>query len=269
MSTEATTPPPSPFDDEPNATTDAAVSSNAVPPKPRLSILHLMVWTATSAAMMAFYNLIISLQPSNERNDNLTNSPVGMMLRTIWSMRAGSSLGGVLLLVSRRRRKLAFPSEPGEWLLVTLGVGTSINLALYFIFAVTQAGQPYNYPLVLAFHLIRQLIDVGEFMLPALMCKNDRDWRKFFWACTVVAILAASLTLLGFVVGQAFFWITKPGWVRWLPMALCATVYGVAVVDDLRQHQDRGWVHWVGVVSIAFLFLNNEGWNIYVYYFAP
>src|SRR5262245_24076441 len=100
----------SPFDDEPLI---EAVLLSPVLTQPRLSILHLMVWTATSAAMMALMRL-----PREVESQIPAHYMIG---RIVLAMYGGVALGGVAMAISRWFRKILFPTEPGEWLLLLQG----------------------------------------------------------------------------------------------------------------------------------------------------
>jgi hypothetical protein len=259
-----------PLDDDP-----AVASAAATPPPfpaaaPRLSIMHLLIWTTTSAAMMAFYNLVMSLQRSSthESAAEMLRTPVMMTLQTLWAMGMGAYLGGALMFVSRRLRGMRFPVQPGEWLMVTFGIGTVINLFVYLAVMAAVDRDRSGMHWFFIFHSARQLVHSAEFLIPALLCKDRLAWRAFFWVSAIVSLLSLGLVLVGFIDEMSFFRIFQPGIFRWFFLGLCALIFLLAVVGDLRRRTPRGWVHWVGVASMAVLFVSNEAYYIYMIIFA-
>src|SRR5688572_16096748 len=89
-----------------------------------LSVFHLLVWTALAAVLLALRDLVDRLQPPWVRNivGDWTELPIAIGLRTVQAMTGAASFGGLLLWISHRRRGLAFPVQPGEWMLVMLGI---------------------------------------------------------------------------------------------------------------------------------------------------
>ena len=104
MNFETTTPSDSRFDG----------AARAEPPKPRLSILHLMVWTGLIAAMIGLFRGLCLLLPRSP-------SAGEMVVLSLLAVYSGMALGGIVLLALRRFRGMRFPTEPGEWLLVVQG----------------------------------------------------------------------------------------------------------------------------------------------------
>lgn len=266
MSTEE--PHPHPLDDEPVVAQAAAGPPPLPAPAPPLSIMHLLIWTATSAVMMAFYNLVMSLQSSSARESaqEMFRTPVMMTMQTLWAMGTGAYLGGALMFLSRRLRGMHFPVQPGEWLMVTFGIGNVINLFVYLVLMgiVDRSGFRWFF----IFHSARQLVHSAEFLIPALLCKDRLAWRVFFWVSAIVSLLSLGLVLVGMIDEMTFFRIFQPGIFRWIFLGLCSLIFLVAVVGDLRRRTPRGWVHWVGVASMAVLFVSNEAYYIYMINFA-
>jgi hypothetical protein len=247
-----------------------AAATFLTPREPRLSIMHLMIWTATSAAMMAFFNLWTSLQSSSARASvaESLKSPVMMTMQTLWAMGTGAYLGGVLMFISRRLRGMRFPVQPGEWLMVTFGIGNLVNLTVYLALMAMDNRDQSTFGGFIIFHSVRQLVHTAEFLMPAVMCKDSVAWRAFFWVATAVSLLALGLVLVGIVDEMSFFRFFQPGIFRGVTLGICALIFALAVIGDLLRRTNRAWVHWVGVVSLAVLSLSNEAYYIYILYFV-
>src|SRR5690242_19178259 len=113
---DTTTSAGSPFDDEPTRDTATSKSSSQVIRNPPISIFHLLVWTALSAAAMRVTSWLdrSRARPSFEFEDFY------LILLSIYS---GLVVGGVLIWLARRWRRMPFPVEPGEWLWLFEGIG--------------------------------------------------------------------------------------------------------------------------------------------------
>jgi hypothetical protein len=264
MSNESapTEPSPSPFDDEP---TVEVAASGAAATKPRLSIMHLMIWTAMSGVMMGFYNLTESLQtdrPSKSITEWI-NSPINLALRTVASMAGGANLCGVLLLIDRRRRGIRFPVEPGEWLLVWQGIGTIIGLTMYLALTTTRILVDEGYVWSTIYQLVSSMIVIAEYMFPWLLCKDNRDWRRFFFTATVLSFLSMFMMLANIALPVVLIPFNPMGPIRWVAVGVGMLMFACAIGGDIRRRTSRSWVHWVGVVTLSLQFLGSQGWYIY------
>src|SRR5262249_51934879 len=122
MSSEEIPRAPSPFDDEPVGAPSTPAEKSA---NPRLSILHLMVWTATSAVMMAVMRM--PREAEEELSTFVTAYRIG------FAMYAGVVMGGVVMWIARWWRGVRFPTQPGEWLLVEQGATVWLTLVMIFL----------------------------------------------------------------------------------------------------------------------------------------
>jgi hypothetical protein len=249
---------PSPFDDEPVGAVAPPAEKSA---RSRISILHLMAWTATSAAMMAVLRL------PNEAAEQF--SAFETAYRITFAMYAGAVTGGVLMWIARRWRGVPFPTQPGEWLLVEQGATVLLTLATIFV---GEHSEGAHGPA--AFLLISTYVCslVGIALVPALRYRppklelppaGPRDargialipprpdgsdaWQVFFWV--LVGLYALPLiSSLSVVFGRDVIGLSI---LLLLGLLLTLTVlFLVAVVTDLRRHTPRGWVHWTGVWSL-------------------
>jgi hypothetical protein len=233
MSNESapTEPSPSPFDDEP---TVEAAASDAAATKPRLSILHLMVWTATSATVLAVQRYLGGI--------NSTLTTFEAIYRIGFGIYGGVVVGGVLMWIARVRRHERFPVEPGEWLLLIQGWSV-ILLAIISVLKVHMHQIEHEYKLFpLAFLVIG--------LWPAFCCRQGRAWRWFF---SVLALFYCTPLILLYPV-EANVWAAV-GMMR-IFAAIASILMGFstlsligAVATDLGKGIQRGWVHWVGVMT--------------------
>src|SRR5947199_309757 len=103
------------------------------PPRNRLTIAHLMLWTIGTAIALGFYRaLAINREGQSERI-----IAVSQILALIYSVPAGARIGGFLLFALKRLQgQRGFPSQPGQWLLVVEGLSalaSSIGRSITFL----------------------------------------------------------------------------------------------------------------------------------------
>ncbi|HEV3025049.1 MAG TPA: hypothetical protein VGX76_21405, partial [Pirellulales bacterium] len=91
---------------------------------PRLSIQHLMGWTAATAVYLGISRTIWADSLATQKAD-----PFSMFLWVAWSPVDGAFVAGLLLFVIRRLRRQHWPLHPGDWLLVVFGAQVCLDLA--------------------------------------------------------------------------------------------------------------------------------------------
>jgi hypothetical protein len=235
----------------------------------RLAILHLLVWTALVAVAMGIDTFATHLyspaDPAAAREWlQRTVAPDQMVARSVRAMLTGAGLGGLLMYFARRRRGIPFPLEPGEWLLVVLGVDGFAQLCS--VGARPLVSRSSNYLGVhLALLIVEALVSVVGYLLPVWFGKLHGPWRRFFRAAVILAgiwlmiMIAFALTQLGFA-----YWVV--GGLRWiyLPiLILCTVFFGIAAVREIRKPAQRGWVHWAGIITYVSTFAFQIGWMLY------
>jgi hypothetical protein len=193
-------------------------------PEPRLGILHLLVWTAC----VAVYCGLAQSLGLNERNPDAFD----MTLSVLRSLGVGAALGGVLLWAARRRRGLAFPVHPGEYLLVVKG----INIAcLVLFYGGAKRSGLLDLHSLLIWRCLTILLNLiyGAALAWAIHRVKASRWRLFFiilgadlCSCCVSGLLSLgyqSLTVLGDIV-----------------------LVGV-LLKDRADGLRYPWPHWVGI----------------------
>ncbi|HEY2883286.1 MAG TPA: hypothetical protein VGJ15_12650, partial [Pirellulales bacterium] len=95
---------------------------------PRLSIRHLLVWTALSAAIYRLVQIVqngfdsVSLRPFRWLQS-------GSLI--VLTMAIGASIGSIPFFIQCKRRRLRFPITPGQWLWLTHGISMIGFIALW------------------------------------------------------------------------------------------------------------------------------------------
>jgi hypothetical protein len=229
--------------------------------------LHLLIWVGLVAVLLGLWDLLDRLQPESVRHQigDWTQRPISVILRTMSVSAAGAAVGGLLIFFARRRRGMAFPVQPGEWLLVMFGAIDVIDLAVYYS-ALFKADRTYYTHGWYEWHYFSEHVEYFlAFGLAAYFCKSAGPWRWFFWTATIAAILSAKRAM-GPIVDDWQSIYTQP-WLRWPALAICAGMLAIAVGSDWRNWTRRGWVHWVGVLTMTLSFVEQEIWYTYVRFF--
>lgn len=182
--------------------TDSQYSDSAstldprLPPdrEPPLSISHILVWTALSAALMCWMNWEAKL----EGQALPTSAPLQLGTRAFWAMSGGASLGGLLLLLRRRmRRSVPRPMAPGEWLWFTQGAGMLLSVAagsaFIPLFMNSRTASPAVTYVLAAYYGMTYLSAALIFLLPAVRCNHGGPWKLLFWTAGVLEALSAVL----------------------------------------------------------------------------
>jgi hypothetical protein len=182
-----------------------------------------------------------------------------------------TALGGLLLFSVRRYRRLPFPGQPGETLLVLLGIGAAISLVdrplYYYAYYATYQAQAIPQAVYQGSQFLGVLLLAVLYLLAAIRTRIPR-WRVYF----VTALLAGAITilLLSFI---SFVQPVQP-WtpysvrrLNFLLLQLPPLLTGVAIlfvaVKDAREVIRYRWTHWLGVgigLWIAVLHVMSSIW---------
>jgi hypothetical protein len=219
----------------------------------RLSIRHLLVWTAICGLYLAWYRWAHLDDAQAARGSD------GIMLRAravLACLNGGAALGVGLLWWSRRAAR-DFPAYPGEWLWLARGsrafVGLAAATAVTLLTVRLQPGYANRYTAIWG-------VAIGLFLLIDVLAlrqvRSPRRWRAYMW----VRLLTEVLSALSFVTVSVFswWWGTFPIW--WFVMSLptlsavCVLIVGFC---DWRAPESYPWTHWVGIGIVA--------WDIPVY----
>lgn len=238
--------PPPPFPEE-------IVRAELVPEGPpdpgeRLSILHLMVWTAGSAVILAFYRNTMS---QAEDNPSPMNPPwLQAMTALLVSPLQGAGVAAVGLMFWRRfSGGRPFPKEPGHWLLVIAGAIALLtwpaNLIIREFFRSSFEAYLliYRLPLMVVFCV----------MAGYAVAKMPREalWRKMFLIWIVANIVPLFFLCVAYAEYSSYRWTRIPDLLIGVALPLAFLVTGIL---DRAGGARRDSLHWAGVVCrVAYL----------------
>jgi len=221
---------------------------NDVPPPPanRLSIAHLLLWTATTAIVLGFIRQIAPhYTPTSATTAQYAlNLWLQYLLLFAVSPACGAALGGLVLAAWRLwTRRFGFPSQPGHWLLIVLSV---IPLAASTNWVLRLAAPGADF--------VVGCVSISALTLLSFAAATQTR-RPMRW------LLAFALATggLGGMAMALFAGYSSP------PYALLPAILGglsvvssimaglAAGILDLTSNERYDAFHWIGVVTLATL----------------
>jgi hypothetical protein len=224
-------------------------------PANRLAIAHLLLWTATTALaigtimpdpvdapapadMPAEFRAYQDRQQEQWRIATVLTGPV-----------LGAGLAALAIAYWRQlRHEPNFPTQPGHWILMIVGMCTVVAMELHLIDRVRLDGFGSNFirtPLFV-FFWVTILLPVITLAVAYYRVAEPRRWKRVF------AIAGGSLGLL-------FLALCCPLWPSAADLIILAILYAtpismvVAAVLDVRSGRTYDVFHWVGVVAVPAL----------------
>ena len=231
----------------PSVTVPSKVDSPfELPRQPPIGIVHILVWTACTAVLMAVYrwfNFAGEMPGVHAIFYTVTQVP--------YSIIYGASLGGLILFVYRRLFGGApFPIQPGHWLLLFAGIICLGSMSMAALFKVASEWTDIigrGNTLMGVRMLVIQCTQAAFLAWTVWQFRGELYWRLHFWARLAVCIVGAMIWLpfLAYQDLYGVFALTRG-------LDSCSIfVWGVwlvaAAVADLAKAKRRDWLHWLGV----------------------
>jgi hypothetical protein len=224
--------------------------------RPRFSISHLFIWTALSAAMMCWTMWEAKQSPRTVQ----ISAPFQLTMGAFASMIDGASLGGVLVFVARRLRKIPFPVAPGEWM--WFGQGLSVLFGIPIQVASLLSDQVVWTPLAeTSFIGVRYLIAALPFLLPAVLYREGSLWKWFFRIALAFEVIRAGA--LVYLVSDRNGGFSLRLWtnINFSKDAVVATMLLAVVTRDRHRGIARDWPHCIGVLVTGMGIALAAVWN--------
>ena len=217
-------------------------NSGTRPAEPeRLSITHLLIWTALSAVLLA-------IDRATSQLPHLETSAFGQMIAFIYAPLFGAGVFALLLAAWRATNGgPRFPSQPGHWLLVISGIQSLLHLSIGLIVAVAQLGVSWE---LLQLGRLCEELACGTLLVLAIR-DSRRSWRVAF----VCGLISYVFSLAGTALMQFGVFDFSPereeGYLHWLTLLVCLC----AVFDDCLTRAPRDYLHWMGL-AVRFSYLS-------------
>ena len=240
----------------PLETPPAASPFSPEPEQPRLGIIHFMVWTACAAV---YFSIVRTAQLGFAEK-----VPVdGLMFAWLGQgVGAGAALGGLVLFAARRYRGPRFPTQPGETLLVLLGVGVVIEFVRYlasFLMVAALTADPNSAPMPFRFDgssqsllltvvaIVQGALSVFLFVLYIIAVVRTKilRWRLYFLTVIITPVLYFLAAPAAGLLGRPSVWLVLlfSGVTH---LILTAVLLAVVSADAYQKLRYR-WTHWLGV----------------------
>lgn len=208
--------------------------------RPRLGIIHLLLWMACVAMSFAFRNTYAGLYGSPQRGAD--------MFDVVFGIGAGTAMAGAVLFAAWRLRGIAFPIHPGEFLWVLYGLAEVLHwmhqgllLCLEIMGAISWAP---TRPVIV--HILRPELLWPVMCCWPVLCLKDRWWRAWFALSLVTGIVAAYFLVAYFL---RLPYVHPHVGLRLV--TVMGGVFIVAVMRDLLRHRKYPWTHWVGITVVV------------------
>jgi hypothetical protein len=229
---------------------------------PRLGIVHLLAWTATTAVLLKFF---VAMEMVQAARGPMSMPPVLRVLQSVLQFIAftaqGAGLVGASILLVAKIRRAAGRMQPGHWLVAAEAVASLMFLVVWASLAVVEAARDAEYsPLpwpVVIFGLIL-LARAGIYSCGVLTSERVRRWRVSLATLAVVSTVHGLLYAAGGFLPSLLSLPSYP-----LLSSAAGIVLFVTVLLDLRKGPSRDWLHWVGVAMIFTNVLLSTAWFVW------
>jgi hypothetical protein len=217
--------------------------------KPRLSVMHFVLWAASFAICFLAHLFLFSrfeFWPEFHR----------IAIIGIYGLTMGTVCAALLAVPGWRAQGYRFPTYGGEWLVIIEGIVTVMTVVGRFtiIRAEQSGGDLWLLPVIMD----GTLLAVGSLScwLWVKWKTAQREWTWFF--CGMAMHITISAFVL-FVAPSAVADVLFP-WLRYATQFAVFLLLSIAAAADLRARQELPWTHWLGiavyVVNMAGLILD-------------
>jgi hypothetical protein len=248
-------------DFDPNAESPAASPFAEQLHVPQFGIIHLMIWIAATAVLLKLFMGVSQHFPQQLSSAQYW---IGQFVQAACAIVMACAFTGSGVLLRLRCYTMLKRLQPGHWLLLmaTLGflVEWLLSLPMLFVRERSMAATALDYIMRIGFYLYSGFSAVA-FGYAYYHLHDTRSWKIVIGAKWIAALAEVAVCVVFFIVPLLFSPVltsnlAASGIVSWCPTAWTGAVLILlvsAAVSDLRNRTDRDWVHWLGVVVLAFV----------------
>ena len=227
---------------------------------PRLSIAHLLIWTAI-AAMLLKLNLATGylgklMGPQFQEIPHIAIIIESNFVAISDMMFAAGLLGTVVIVVDQMRGSKG-RLQPGHWLMIAYTFSAIVQMGSQYLreLVICICGEylfdsPYlkTFTLIVTTVFVVRLVgSTGIYLWAAFRCKGGRHWTTALCLLPAIVLFHAGLkTVLARLLSAQslgkFFMIMS-----YTSLIMPGLVVIGAVVIDLFNGRRRDWLHWTGV----------------------
>ena len=205
--------------------------------RPRLSVIHLLLWITCCALYLAIARLMTARAPGT----------LGMFFLAMLAAGNGAAWAGLLITLARSFRRSPWPIEPGQWLLALLGA-----VAIVEALAESATGKWLKDP-----RGVVQAATACAFVVPLFSKRLAARWKWLFASVSFLFALPLLVALSNaHGLGRTMAHLTPAR------VTLAAAVGSALLASydrlsspakaDTRAGKS-GWLHWTGIVTAACL----------------
>jgi hypothetical protein len=215
-------------------------------PPPRLSIVHLFLWTTITAVIMALGRSVFLRQQAEFESDGVHALSIAhwYMMSALY----GLICSGLIVAVCRKRRSPTVRLEPGERLLVVRGISFVVQMATYALMNLLFGTESYNVEMYVAIQAISLSADLALSVWAVVRTDRQPAWRRFFAIAGIAAV--ANLVLMGGT--DAFIWLSWATVIFYVMVVIECVLLVLAIRGDRARSMTRNWLHWFGVFTFIF-----------------
>jgi hypothetical protein len=215
-------------------------NSDGLVHRPSPSIAHLLLLTACVATLLQSHDGVGDWI----REASIMQLVVGILGFFTILVIQGLWRATVVVAVWRWFQRLAFPTEPGEWLMCAAGCVTWMNGLLQWLPFRSDYSPEYD-----AMDANARVAPMALVLLIGAVCMwPSRFWSACFVCIAMFGLIASTEHYLTFKLSIPHDILNVAQFV--LGGAICLTLM-VGIVLDFVRHTRRGWVHWLGICSFA------------------
>ncbi|MGO8690847.1 MAG: hypothetical protein ACLQLG_14590 [Thermoguttaceae bacterium] len=229
---------------------------------PRLSILHLLLWTTVAAVLFKFNMAVAAVvlrAMAGMHGKMVATSIVNRVIAPTRVIMYAAGLVGLGILIVSKIRGRRGRLQPGHWMLAveaSLYAGVRVPEVALLLTSMVHQGAPFRFqswymyftwiPLVAAC-----LCRAGFYFWASHRTTDGRRWTALFACLAVLAVIVALWPAVPWVLvtGGRFGMLRL---VARLPIpvnaVLCSTLL-VVILLDVRVPRD--WLHWLGIALVG------------------
>ena len=239
---------------------------------PQFGILHLLIWTAVTAALL---KLILAVTSNTVRQLQMPAGQVWavQISQSVYAITLASTLVGSGVLIRMRCYRMLKRLQPGHWLVLTYTTSTLLLLAAWLSFWVVgemgiRALGVYHIVTIVV-HTLTAAIYVCAFVL----LRDAKRWKVFLGAKALGDVTTMALSLVMLFAGFSLMQYVGMSFLRWLAIVpvmwtvATAVLLLAAAILDVWRRASRDWVHWLGVGVFGLTYVLSVALAIYQQFF--
>ncbi len=233
---------------------------------PRLGIIHLLAWTATTAVLTRFWLLMHTLEDSSMLEMPSAMEVFRQVISCVSSAASGAGIVGAFVLLLGKLRRVPGRLQPGHcctlietvtfllfmtaWLSHVLVRELGLQDSDYFPFDTDNW-------ILLAYGSVL-IAKAVAYLVTTVLLRDARRWRVMLGTLSAVYMVTGIGWIGGFFHIPLMSIAAVPLW----PL-ITGGVLLVTVLLDLRRGPRRDWLHWLGVAMIVTDVLVTLAWKVW------